>query len=124
MHLLVDICQFLAALLIAPILIYKSWRTGKYRADWDQRRGFMPELQSPSPHRPRVWIHAVSVGEMNAVRGLIKEWREKRPADEIIISCTTDTGIARARELFPDLRVIRYPLDFSRFVRRALDRIK
>jgi 3-deoxy-D-manno-octulosonic-acid transferase len=41
-----------------------------------------------------------------------------------VISTTTDTGQARARELFPDLTVIRYPLDLSRFVRRALDRIQ
>ncbi len=124
MHLLVDLCQFVAAVLVAPILLLRSWKTGKYRTDWDQRRGHMRDCPAPTPDRPRVWIHAVSVGEMNAVRGLIARWREQRPETDIVISCTTDTGKARARELFPDLLVIRYPLDFSRFVRRALDRIK
>jgi 3-deoxy-D-manno-octulosonic-acid transferase len=124
MRFVVDLCQFIAALFLAPIVLYRSWRTGKYRSDWDQRRGFMPELPQTSADRPRVWIHAVSVGEMNAVRGLIERWRAQSPATQFVISCTTDTGIARARELFPDLTIIRYPLDFSRFVRRALDRIK
>jgi 3-deoxy-D-manno-octulosonic-acid transferase len=122
MRWLVDICQFIAALLVAPILFYRSMRTGKYRTDWDQRRGFMPKL--PPKVGPRVWVHAVSMGEMNSIRGLIAAWRARVPETEFVISSTTDTGMARGREIFPDLTVIRYPLDFSRFVRRALDRIQ
>ena len=61
---------------------------------------------------------------MNAVRGLIQACRQRSPETEIVVSTTTDTGIARARQIFPDLTVIRYPLDFSVCVIRALDRIK
>lgn len=120
MRWMVDLCYLLAAVLLAPFLLYRSIRTGKYRRDWDQRRGWLPELPGG---RLRVWIHAVSMGEVNALPGLVAAWQWRAPDTELVISSTTDTGIDRARKLFPDLVVFRYPLDFSRFVNRALDRI-
>lgn len=120
MRWLVDICYLIVAAVFAPIVAYRSWRTGKYRRDWDQRRGFLPTLQ---PVRARVWIHAVSMGEVNSIRGLVDAWRARCPDLEFVISATTDTGIDQARKLFKDLLVVRYPLDFSWFVRRALNRI-
>jgi 3-deoxy-D-manno-octulosonic-acid transferase len=117
----VDICHFIAAVAISPFILYQAITTGKYRRDWDQRMGRMPTL--PPAEGSRVWVHAVSVGEVNAVRGLVTAWRTRYPQTQFVISTTTDTGMTRARELFPDLTVIRYPLDFSRFVSRALDRI-
>lgn len=120
MRWVVDFCYLLAAAVFAPIVAYRSWWTGKYRRDWDQRRGLLPQLP---PGRPRVWIHAVSMGEMNSIRGLVEMWRARRPDLDFVISATTDTGIDQARKLFKDLTVVRYPLDFSWFVRRALDRV-
>jgi 3-deoxy-D-manno-octulosonic-acid transferase len=64
------------------------------------------------------------MGEMNSITGLVRSWRDRCPDVDFVISATTDTGIDRARRLFPDLTVIRYPLDFSWSVRRAMDRIK
>lgn len=121
MRRLVDACYLVAALFLMPVMLLRAWRTGKYRQDWPQRRGWMPTL--PQADR-RIWIHAVSVGEVNAVRGLIDAWLRRNPQAQIVLSTTTDTGIARARELFADLVVIRYPLDFSWMVERALDRIR
>ncbi|UCD27833.1 MAG: 3-deoxy-D-manno-octulosonic acid transferase [Planctomycetota bacterium] len=120
MRWLVDVCYLLAAVLLLPVVIYRALTTGKYRRGWIQRLGGMPILP---PDGRRVWIHAVSVGEINAVRGLVEMWREGSDNTELIISTTTDTGYARARQLFPDLLVIRYPLDISWFVRRGLKRI-
>jgi 3-deoxy-D-manno-octulosonic-acid transferase len=116
----VDFCYLLAAAVFAPIVAYRSWRTGKYRRDWDQRRGFLPKMTAGPA---RVWIHAVSMGEVNSIRGLVEMWRARCPDVEFVISTTTDTGMDQARKLFKDLTVVRYPLDFSWFVRRALDRI-
>ncbi len=121
MRLIVDCCYLLALCAVAPLLAYRALRTGKYRHGWAQRRGYAPVLP---PVRRRVWFHAVSVGEVNAVRGLIAQWRRRSPETEFVVSCTTDTGLARAKSLFPDLVVFRYPLDLSRWVRRALDRVK
>lgn len=117
----VDAIYVCAAVVLAPLVAYRACSTGKYRRDWRQRRGFVPDLPSG---KTRIWVHAVSVGEVNAVRGLIQAWRRADPAAEMVVSTTTDTGIARARQLFPDMVVIRYPLDFSWFAGRALDRIK
>jgi len=117
----VDFCYLIAAVVLIPVVAYRCLVTNKYRHDWKQRLGGVSQL---SPHRCRVWIHAVSVGEVNAVRGLIKAWRKRDPETEIVLSVTTDTGIARARQLFDDLTIFRYPLDISFFVNRALDRVQ
>src|SRR5262249_47490586 len=88
---------------------------------------------------PAVMIHAVSLGEINATRGLVEQLRHARPDAQIIISTTTATGFARAHELYaktsqphtPDspasdshTSVIHYPLDFTPAVRRVLDRLR
>ena len=58
--------------------------TGKYRSDWRERRGWLPELPAVRmPEQPRVWIHAVSVGETNAVRDLIARLVAAITADAI-----------------------------------------
>jgi 3-deoxy-D-manno-octulosonic-acid transferase len=76
----------------------------------------------PAPDRPRILLHAVSVGEVSALRGVVPLLV---PHADVVISVTTDTGIARARELFgATCAIVRYPLDFSWAVRRFLDRVK
>ncbi len=120
MRWLVDACYLAALVAMAPLMAYRAWTTGKYRAGWAERLGRVPYLPAG---RRRVWVHAVSVGEMNAVRGLIQAWRAADPGLDVVVSTTTDTGQARARQLFPELLVIRWPLDLSWCVMRALGRI-
>jgi 3-deoxy-D-manno-octulosonic-acid transferase len=72
-------------------------------------------------------IHAVSLGEINATRSMIELLSAKRPELQFIISTTTTTGYARAFELYgqnKDVTIIRYPLDFSWAVDRALDALR
>ncbi len=70
-----------------------------------------------------ILIHAVSVGEVNAIRNLVKTIEED--GYKLVISVTTDTGIKRAIELFANSHtVVRYPLDFSWSVNNFLRRIK
>ncbi len=67
-------------------------------------------------------VHAVSVGEVNAVREFVPLLAERA---EVVVAASTDTGIARARELFADRHlVVRYPLDASGAVRRFLDAVR
>lgn len=116
-----DALYALAALISAPVWARKT------RGDWPARRGHTPPL--PPAGRPRLLLHAVSVGEVNALRALVPLLT---PRADVVISVGTDTGIARARDLFesadtPDpsrARVVRYPLDFSSCVRRFLDAIR
>ncbi|MFA7236990.1 MAG: glycosyltransferase N-terminal domain-containing protein [Phycisphaeraceae bacterium] len=132
MSVLYDIAYLTAGLAVAPVMAYKRLRYGKYRGDWAARfgRADLPAASGPapgSPHRPTVLIHAVSVGEVNATRLLVERLRT-RHADRIriIISATTDTGIARARQLYSNgaAEVVRYPFDLSGAVRRFLDIVK
>ena len=116
-----DMCYLLAGIVYVPRLLYDMAVLKKNRGGWTERRGYLRDLPSA---RRRIWIHAVSLGEMNATRSLVACLRQMRPDCKLVISTTTDTGYARGRELYPDLYVFRYPLDFSWVVRRALRRIK
>jgi len=107
-----DPVYFLLAVAALP------WWGRKSRSGWRERFGHIEAL-GPGQGKPRVLIHAVSVGEVSALRPLIPLLMDEV---EPVIAVTTDTGIARARALFGDVcPVVRYPLDFSRCVRRFLD---
>ncbi len=96
------------------------WWMRKSRAGWDERFGRIAPL--PAKSRPRLLIHAVSVGEVNLTQPLVERLL---PSVEVVISATTDTGMARARELYDGrCAVVRYPLDLSSGVRRFLDAVQ
>lgn len=97
-------------------------RYGKYRKDWKQRLGLVPKLYGL---QPTIWVHGVSVGEINASRKLVEQLHSQMPDFRIVISSTTDTGLSSAKKLFaPDHKVFRYPMDFSFSVKTALNRVK
>jgi len=118
-----DLCYAIFAIVALPIWLPRMIWTGKVRTDWPARLGRGAAVARTA--RPRVLIHAVSVGEVNAIRGLVDRLARDRMAPEIIVSVTTDTGIARARALFAaNHTVVRTPFDFSFAVRNWLDRTK
>jgi 3-deoxy-D-manno-octulosonic-acid transferase len=126
MSLVRDAIYILLALLSAPIWIIRLARTGKYRTDWRQRFGLGPPVGIPAGRsRPRIVLHAVSVGEVNAARQLVTELVDSPDQPVVIIATTTDTGYARASELFAARHhVVRYPFDISFAVGRFLDRTR
>ncbi len=74
-----------------------------------------------------IMIHAVSLGEMNATRALIDQLRLQHPAIRFIVSTTTTTGYERGAQLYgshADVSLIRYPLDFTRAVKRTLNAMR
>ncbi|MBL4592158.1 MAG: hypothetical protein JKY96_09400, partial [Phycisphaerales bacterium] len=99
----------------------------KKRDGWGQRFGHIQEmlqLREGGATRKRVLLHAVSVGEVNALRALVPMLGEQV---DVVVSTTTDTGLARAVQLFAEIEsceVVRYPLDCSWMVRRFLDAVK
>ena len=106
----------------APILSPKGCGRGKYREGWDEK------LWGQAPWRigdhPCLWFHAVSVGEVLLLRPLVGELSRRRPGWQIVISTTTATGLAMARQTFPDLVTFYAPLDFSWSTRRAMERVR
>jgi 3-deoxy-D-manno-octulosonic-acid transferase len=117
MRLLLDVVYIIAAVVFLPVLAYQRVVHGKKRGGWAERFGHLPPRDAA---RPCIWIHAVSLGEANATRRIVAELANRLPDRDIVISTTTDTGYARARQLYPDRYVFRYPLDFSWVVRRTL----
>ncbi len=120
MKYVMDCLYALALLAISPIAVYRMVRHNRYRKGWPNRLG---RLTRKHPQKKCVWLHAVSVGEVNAARTIIDRLRT-RDDIELVITTTTDTGFARATSLFaPDLSVFFFPFDFSRTMTRAFDNL-
>ncbi len=122
MKALIDLAYLLAAAAISPMVLYRMLRHGRYRAGWPNRFG---HISRRYPDRKCIWIHAVSVGEVNATTTIVRELEKKFPGYEIVISTTTDTGFARANALFGSkLSVFYFPMDFSLTMGRAFENIR
>src|SRR3954451_13105658 len=106
----------------APLLLYRAWRTGRYREGWSEK--VLGKAPLRIGDRPCVWFHAVSVGEVLLLRPLIAELMRRRPGWEVVVSTTTSTGLAVARRTYPDLVTFYAPLDFSWATRRAMARVR
>jgi len=116
-----------AALVLAPYWLVQGLRHGKYLSNLGERLGFsFPGLAKLPPRRPgAIWLHAVSVGEALSGVTLAKKLKEKYPERPLIVSTTTMTGQAVARERMPFAdAVIYFPLDWAFAVRRALDAVQ
>ena len=122
MNIFVDLAYLAAIVAISPMAIYRMLRHGRYRAGWANRFG---HINRKYADKKCIWIHAVSVGEVNATTTIVRELENKFPDYEIVISTTTDTGFARANVLFGDrLCVFYFPMDFSVTMGRAFENIR
>jgi 3-deoxy-D-manno-octulosonic-acid transferase len=97
-----------------PYWLFQMARHGKYRNGLAERLGRVaPRLELPGGQEPAIWVHAVSVGEVLAVAGLVEELGRRFPRHRIFISTTTDTGQALARQRFGEANVFYFPMDFA-----------
>lgn len=111
---------YLAAPVISAMLIVRGLRDRSYWHDFRQRFGLGPRLAG-SP----IWVHAVSVGEVQAAAALIFALRDSHPDIPLLVTTFTPTGAARARTLFRGMAEVRYlPFDLPGSVRRFLDRAR
>ncbi|WP_020468193.1 3-deoxy-D-manno-octulosonic acid transferase [Zavarzinella formosa] len=109
--------------LLMPALAVRSWKTGRYRRYL--RDKYLGLERSPvNGDAPVAWFHGVSVGEVNLLKIVTEGFRKRHPNWRIIVSSTTDTGLAEARKHFGEGAVIPYPFDFSWAVDRTLKMIK
>jgi 3-deoxy-D-manno-octulosonic-acid transferase len=117
----------LAALLLLPYWLIQGLRHGKYLSNLSERLGFsIPSLSKLPADRPgAIWIHAVSVGEVLSSLALAKSLKQAYPQRPLIVSTTTMTGQALARQRLPFAdAVIYFPLDWAFCVRRALRAVR
>ncbi len=104
----------------APFWLLRIVTTGKYREGLPQRLGRVPRaLRATVQNTPVIWVHAVSVGEVMAASRLIQSLR-RQGGCSVVVSTTTRTGQALARERFGADTVFYFPLDFAFAVRAYL----
>jgi len=109
-------------LLLFPFFLLYTSITGRYRHHLRERLGFIPfGAVKRLTGRPRIWIHAVSLGEVKVAGSIIEALRHIIPGCSIIISSTTEHGRNLARETFgEEILVVYAPIDFVGSVRKAL----
>jgi 3-deoxy-D-manno-octulosonic-acid transferase len=104
---------------------YYFWRLRR-RGDWVQGFGqrfakYDPSLKQALTNRHVVWLHAVSVGEVNLCTQLIHALEPRIPNAKLVVSCTTTTGMAELRRRLPSqVSKIYYPVDRRKYIRHAL----
>ena len=99
--------------------LWRGIRDPSYRERRSERFGLGPRLG-----RRSIWVHAVSVGEVQAAAPLVRQLLSRYPESPLVLTTVTPTGAARARSLFGDQVSLRYvPFDLPGSVRRFFDRV-
>jgi 3-deoxy-D-manno-octulosonic-acid transferase len=115
----------LAMYLLTPVILYRlalrGLRFREYLARWKERFGYFPD---PGLEQP-IWVHAVSMGEVNAAVPLIDALMRRYAGTPFVITTVTPTGSTRVQKLYGD-RVfhVYLPYDLPASVHRFLDRVR
>ncbi len=106
----------------SPYYFWRMSRRGHWQAGFQQRFGkYSSKLKSALTNRSTIWIHAVSVGEVNIATQLIRAIETRLPNLKIVVSTTTSTGMGELRKRLPShIEKIYYPIDRRIYVSRAL----
>jgi len=119
MKYILDFAYSIIFVLLLPKLLFRRFTQNRYKDGWSQRFGKVTK----NSEKKTIWIHAVSVGEVNATKTIIESLKKTFGELEIVLSTTTDTGYARAKNLYgEELSVFFFPMDFSFVMRRAFKR--
>lgn len=109
--------------IIAPLQFINLWWRGKtlpaYRLRWGERLGKIPKLEV----KPRIWLHAVSVGEVNAAVPLIEQLLQDYSDHALLVTSTTPTGSEQLKRRFgARIEHFYFPYDLPHVIRRFLKR--
>jgi 3-deoxy-D-manno-octulosonic-acid transferase len=126
MMILYNILLTFAVLIIAPYYGLIMLWTGKYRRSAGAKLGLgFAAVEDMAKGRPRIWIHAVSVGEVTAAAPIVSALRGRMPGACIVMSTSTETGHDMAESIITDATaVIYYPLDIPFIVRKVIRRVR
>lgn len=120
MRYIYSLLTYLAAPLFSVVLMWRGLRDRSYWHHFSERFGFGPVITAAP-----IWVHAVSVGEVQASAALVNSLRERYPDIPIVVTTFTPTGAGRARALFKDRAQVRYlPYDLPGAVRRFFTRVR
>lgn len=109
-------------ILSSPYYFMRMRRRGSWREGFAERFGrYDTKLKQAITNRDTIWMHAVSVGEVNVCTQLIRALEPRLPNLKIIVSTTTTTGMGELRSKLPNhISKIYYPIDRRLYVNRAL----
>lgn len=114
-------------LLLLGFLLYLPkalWRRRLPHAGWAMRLGRYPQdVLAQLGGRQTLWVHAVSVGEVQAAAPLLRALRERYPQEVLVLSTVTKGGFAVASNV-PGVIPVYFPLDLHGAVGRALDTLR
>jgi 3-deoxy-D-manno-octulosonic-acid transferase len=114
-------------LVLLPHYLLRMWRRGGYQENFWQRLGGKSDLPPKNPQVRRIWLQAVSVGEIRAMEPLL-DYLLSQPSVEVVLSTTTTTGYALAQSTllpkFNRLWVRYFPLDFWIFSHRVWNHVQ
>lgn len=122
---LLKIVSTIASFVLMPAFTIYALASGKKRRGLKDHFGWVPVTEK-NPGQKLVWVHALSLGEVNGAAPVLKVLREKRPNIAIAVSVTTDAGFDAAHQMLSSYvdYIFFHPLDSWPFINRALDRIK
>ncbi|NIP72285.1 MAG: 3-deoxy-D-manno-octulosonic acid transferase [Gammaproteobacteria bacterium] len=121
MRFLYSTTLYLLSPLVFARLLWRSLRAPDYRRRWVERLGIFLAPETGGA----IWVHAVSVGEVQAAVPLVRALAQRNPGVPVLITTMTPTGSRRVRELFGDEVLHVYvPYDLPGAVRRFLRRVR
>jgi len=98
-------------------LVWRGFRQGEYLLRWNERYAVYDPVEEPVD----VWVHAVSMGEVNAAAPLVNALRARHPGLRLLVTSITPTGSARVRALWGDgVEHVYLPYDLPGAVSRFL----
>ena len=110
-----------AYVLLTPLILFRCWFRQRPLGNILQRGlGLSPRLPSDDHC---VWMHAVSVGEVNLLEPLLQQLQTNYPRSKFVISTTTATGMQLAKRKYSSCSVFYFPIDFSWAVKNVLRRL-
>lgn len=121
MRLLYTVLLYLLAPAVLLRLAWRGLRAPAYLRRWPERFGFIePPLGSQV-----IWLHAVSVGEVQAAQPVIRALLERYPDHSLLVTTVTPTGSARVQALFGgEVAHVYAPYDLPGAVTRFFDRVR
>jgi 3-deoxy-D-manno-octulosonic-acid transferase len=125
---LLDVVYLVVVILALPWVVWRKISGGRpVAAPWKRFTGTV-SLPEPPPHASRIWLHGVSVGEVQLLASLAAELErqagEAGRSIDLVVSSSTTTGLDVAAKRFGSDRAFPCPLDFSWAVSRAISTVR
>ena len=132
MAVLLNVLYLFLLITVSPLVAWRSWKHGRYRRGWTVRLfglSKVPPKSEPwalaagrnSAESPTfVWLHAVSVGEVQILRNIVETFESQRPDLSLAISVSTDSGMDLATKLFSKHHLFFTPFDFTWSIKKTL----